>query len=258
MSTSVRATGLLCQSDPEPVEWVNPGSTSPVLLVCEHAGQAVPRALGDLGLPDGAIDTHIGWDIGAEALARGIAARLDAPLILQRYSRLVIDCNRPPDSDSAIPAVSDTQPVPSNTGLGADARTARIHGVFDPLDAAVKAAFERYPRRAAFAIHSFTPALADGPHRPWHAGFLTRRDMATAEALIAHIGRTEPTFELIANQPYQIDDDTDWFIPTHAEPRGMRHALVEIRNDQLRNAAGVEVWADLLSNAISALLETAP
>ncbi|MFD1159166.1 N-formylglutamate amidohydrolase [Roseovarius aestuarii] len=258
MSTSVRATGLLCQSDPEPVEWVNPGSTSPVLLVCEHAGQAVPRALGDLGLPDGAIDTHIGWDIGAEALARGIAARLDAPLILQRYSRLVIDCNRPPDSDSAIPAVSDTQPVPGNTGLGADARTARIHGVFDPLDAAVTAGFERHPRRAAFAIHSFTPALAGGPHRPWHAGFLTRRDMATAEALIAHIGRTEPTFELIANQPYQIDDDTDWFIPTHAEPRGMRHALVEIRNDQLRNAAGVEVWADLLSNAISALLETAP
>ena len=258
MTTVYRATDLLSSGDPDPVEWVNPDSTVPVLLLCEHAGQVLPQALGDLGLPDGAIDTHIGWDIGAEALARGIAKRLGAPLILQRYSRLVIDCNRPPNSASAIPDISDTQPVPGNAGMGVEARAARIREVFDPLDAAVKHGFAYHPRRAAFSIHSFTPALTGGPLRPWHAGFLTRRDLPTAAALIGHIEQADSGLMLTANQPYQIDDETDWFIPAHAEPRGMCHALVEIRNDQLQDAAGIDRWAGLLADAIHTLLEAVP
>ncbi|WP_424830366.1 N-formylglutamate amidohydrolase [Ruegeria sp.] len=253
-----RAPRLLGNADPPPVEWVNADSPSPVLLLCEHAGQEVPRALGDLGLTEGVIDTHIGWDIGAEALARGIAERLNAPLILQRYSRLVIDCNRPPLSPSAIPEISDEQIVPGNTSLDTDERTARIREIFDPLADAVREGFDRHPRRAAFSVHSFTPALEGGPYRPWHAGFLTRRDLGTAQSLIAHISRAAPELLLTANQPYQIDDETDWFIPAHAEPRGVYHALIEIRNDQLRDTTGIDRWADLQANAIQALLETTP
>lgn len=254
MTTS--GSRLLGPADPDPVELVNPDSPAPVLLLCEHAGQAVPRALGDLGLPPGAIDSHLGWDVGAEALARGIAARLDAPLILQRYSRLVIDCNRPPESTGAIPVVSDTQPVPGNTGLDAESRAARIREIFDPLDAALHQGFTRHRRRATFSIHSYTPALVGGPYRPWHAGFLTRRDLQTAKALISHIGHAAPDLRMTPNQPYQIDDETDWFIPRHAEPRHLRHALVEVRNDQLTDTARTQRWAELLANAIAALLET--
>ncbi len=45
---------MLLQSsiDPIPVVMEKGGGVSPFLLVCEHAGLAVPTALGDLGLAD--------------------------------------------------------------------------------------------------------------------------------------------------------------------------------------------------------------
>lgn len=267
-----KTAALLSPTDPAPVEWVNRDSPSPVLLLCEHAGQAIPQALGDLGLPGGAIDLHIGWDIGAERLARALAGLLGAPLILQRYSRLVIDCNRPPESEGAIPAISDGINVPANKGLSAHDRQARRQAVFDPLDAAITEGLEAHPRRAAFSIHSFTRQMravtpqshGDGNTpgtdrvRPWHAGFLTRRDIRTASALLAHIGRCAPELKLTLNEPYQVDDATDWFIPAHAEPRGLAHTLVEVRNDQLTDGKGIDRWADLLAGAITSLPEMNP
>ena len=125
---------FLGPADPAPVEWVNGESASPLFLVCEHAGQAIPAALGGLGLPPGAVDRHIGWDIGAEALARALAARLDAPLVLQRYSRLVIDCNRPPEHPSAMPAQSDGQVIPGNAALDDAQRQARIESIVRGAD----------------------------------------------------------------------------------------------------------------------------
>jgi len=225
--------------------------------VCEHAGRAIPAALGDLGLPEGIIDTHIGWDIGAGRLARRVAERLGAPLVSQRYSRLVIDCNRPPGSGTAIPEESDMLTVPGNVGLDAASGAARIREIFEPLNAALREGFETRPRKAAFSIHSFTPALSGGPERPWHAGFLTRGDEATARALIRHVSRAAPDLVLAVNEPYRIEDETDWFIPAFAEARGLSHALIEVRNDQLLEAAGIERWAELLGDAIRAILETA-
>lgn len=268
--TDTEATrALLGLTDPAPVEWVNRDSPSPVLLLCEHAGQAIPEALADLGLPDGAIDLHIGWDIGAERLARALASLLGAPLILQRYSRLVIDCNRPPETEDAIPAISDGITVPGNQGLSEHARQARRRAVFDPLEAAITQGLDAHSRRAAFSIHSFTRQMRavspqsqrDGNNpgtdreRPWHAGFLARRDIRTTSTLLAHIVGRAPELNLTLNEPYQVDDATDWFIPAHAEPRGLAHALVEVRNDQLTDGNGIDRWADLLAGAITSLPE---
>ncbi len=249
-------TQLLSPRDPAPVEWVNPSSASPILLLCEHAGQAIPEAFGNMGLPSGAIDRHIGWDIGAEALARALATRLSAPLIIQRYSRLVIDCNRPPHSRGAVPSVSDGTVIPQNTELGEADRLARVRAIFDPMEQALRDGFAAHPRRAAFSIHSYTPQMSDGQHRSWHAGFLARADDQTSQIMMDHIAAQAPDLVLGFNEPYQLDDASDWFIPAHAEARGLAHALIEIRNDGLLEDAGVNRWADLLAGAMSKVLET--
>jgi predicted N-formylglutamate amidohydrolase len=98
---------ILQDSEPHPAEVINPAGSSPYVLVCEHASNRIPANLGTLGLPDADLQRHIAWDIGAEATARILSRILDAPLIVQRYSRLVYDCNRPPEADSAYPEVSE-------------------------------------------------------------------------------------------------------------------------------------------------------
>ena len=234
--------------DPDPVE-VIPG-TGDVLLVCEHAGRAIPRALGDLGIAPEEMDRHIAWDIGAEALARELAARIGATLVLQRYSRLVIDCNRPPLGLQSIPEESDGTPVPANRGLSAAEKGARVADIFDPFALAVHRAIVAPGLRLAVSIHSFTPALA-GVARPWHAGFCARQD-GYAKAAIARLS-AEAGLTLAVNQPYQIDDETDWFIPRAAEPSGLPHALIEIRNDGLRSDADIARWADRLVPCLTEL-----
>ncbi len=248
-------SALLSERDPKPVEWVNRNSTSPILLLCEHAGQAIPERLNGLDLPEGVIDRHIGWDIGAEALARTIADRLSAPLIVQRYSRLVIDCNRPPHSRGAIPRCSDGTLIPKNATLTETERLARVQSIFDPMEQAIHDGFTAHPRRAAFSIHSFTPKMSDGKERPWHAGFLARTDATTSQLMIDYIAGQRPDMVLAMNQPYQLDDASDWFIPAHAEARGLAHSLIEIRNDGLAAQAGIALWADLLAGAILTVLE---
>jgi predicted N-formylglutamate amidohydrolase len=246
--------GLLRSGDPAAVEVCHPQSASPFLLLCEHAGQAIPDALNGLGLAEGAVDGHIGWDIGAEALARAIADRLHCPLIIQRYSRLVMDCNRPPLSDGSIPEVSDGVRIPSNTGLTAQDHAARRAAIFDPMNVALDAAFEAHPRQAVFSVHSYTRQF-QGADRQWDAGFLTRRDAPAAHQLMSAIAGMAPGLTLALNEPYQIDDASDWFIPRYAEARGLRHTLIEVRNDHLRDFAGIARWADLLAPSIKSVLE---
>ena len=130
----------------------------------------------------------------------------------------------------------------------------RRHAIFDPMDAAITAAFEAHPRQAVFAVHSFTACLQN-QDRPWDAGFLARRDRETARALMASVASKGPDLTLAINQPYQIEDDSDWFIPRHAEPRGVRHTLIEVRNDHLRSEACIAQWAQWLAEAIREVAE---
>lgn len=245
---------LLSARDPAPVEWINADSAAPVLLVCEHAGRAIPEALAGLGLPEGLINDHIGWDIGALAVARRIADRLGAPLIAQQYSRLVIDCNRPPLSPGAIPEISDSLRIHGNTAISTEERMARVRDVFDPFATAVVEGFSRAPRKLAISIHSFTRAMRGKGERPWHAGFLARQELDTSRRFIDHIAQIAPQLILALNEPYQVEDETDWFIPTQCETRHIRHSLVEIRNDLIRTPEGQDLWAGYLTDAIHSIL----
>lgn len=253
---SLAADTLLKSTDPAPVEILNPDSRADVFLLCEHAGRSIPDALGTLGVSEDVRNSHCGWDVGAEGCARRVADLLQAPLVIQRYSRLVIDCNRPPLGTGSIPVVADGADIPGNREADPVQQRLRVAEIFEPFDQAVVETLDMSPRRAAFSIHSFTPRM-DRYNRPWHAGFVSRRDLATANTLMSHIARAQPDFELAINQPYQIDQETDWFIPQHAEPRGLRHCLIEIRNDQIRDDADADLWAGLLANAISSTMEIA-
>ncbi len=255
MKTSAATQELLVTGDPAPVEWVNRDSDAKIALLCEHAGRAIPQKLGDLGVSEEVQASHRGWDIGAEAVARQLADRLRAPLILQRYSRLVIDCNRPIEAPDSIPPKSFGEQIPANLNLTTADRTARQREIMAPLNGAIEHMLDRAPRVLAVSIHSFA-AQVDGETRPWHAGFLTRVDPTTGQAAIDHISALRPDLHMALNQPYQIDSESDWFIPHFAEPRGLAHSLVEIRNDLIRDAKGVEDWAQLLAEAFTRILET--
>ena len=245
---------LLGPQDTSPVTVLNEASDHPLLLVCEHAGNRVPQALNGLGIAQKDRDSHVCWDIGAEAVTRIVAEALGAPAVLQPYSRLVIDCNRPPDAPDAMPKVNHGVQVPGNRYLNEAARTARIEEIFDPFQATVERHLMRQPRKIVLSIHSFTPLLAGEP-RPWHVGFLFRQDAQTSTHLARFIAGAQPKLTIGMNQPYQIDDASDWFVPQHGEVSGLPHSLIEIRNDLIGDTQGQQTWADILTAAINRYLK---
>ena len=241
--------------DPPPFEVLNPHGASPWLFTADHAGQAIPRALGDLGLPPGAIDRHIGWDIGIAGVASELAARMDAWTILQAYSRLVVDCNRPLDSPTLIVEASDGTAVPCNAGLDPAARDARVRGIFLPYHDEITRALDlRRARRQPtllVTLHSFTPAMAGVP-RPWHCGVLYHRDARLAHALRDALA-AEGDLVVGDNQPYAVSDSSDYAVPVHGEARGLPHVELEIRQDLIADAAGQQLWGQRLERLLRAL-----
>ncbi len=240
---------LLQPSDCSPVEWLDREASSSVALICEHAGNAVPLSLHNLGLSDSQLQEHTAIDIGAEPTARHLANQLGCPLLMQRYSRLVIDCNRPTNAQDSIPEVSHGVPVPANQSLDEQQRKARIDEIFAPYDDALGTLLAAPERRFAFSIHSFTPTLGEFD-RPWDIGLLFRHDSDTSAQLSRFLTQHHPDLTVGLNQPYQIDDESDWFVPRHAEPRKLHHSLIEIRNDHIQTPAGQERMATILAAAI--------
>lgn len=253
MSTplSTRQTQLIDEGDPAPVSTMNAGSMSPVALICEHAGQSIPARLGDLGLAPGDIDKHVGWDIGASEVTSILADRLSAPAVFQRYSRLVIDCNRPPKAPDSVPAVSHGVTVPGNGSLSAIDHWTRVAEIFLPFQQAVDTVLEQ--RRLALSVHSFEADLGQG-FRPWDIGLLYRKDQRTSALLQAAIERRDPSLTVGMNEPYTIDDESDFFVPWHGEARNIGHVLIEIRNDHLRTSEGCRRWANLLHDCTNDIL----
>src|SRR5215831_12343754 len=169
-----------------PVTLENEAGTSPFFLTCDHAGRAFPRRLGTLGLPEHETWRHIAWDIGIGRVGRELSRLMDAAVVLQTYSRLVIDCNRDPEVPSSIPEISETTEIPGNRGLTDTARAARINEIFRPYHETIGGALDRRAAAgrasALVALHSFTPVFK-GVSRPWHAAVLYNRDPRLAHAL---------------------------------------------------------------------------
>lgn len=248
----------------ETVAVENPAGRGAFVLVCEHASSAIPAEFEGLGLAPAAQASHVAWDPGALAVARRMAELLDAPLVAQRVSRLVYDCNRPPDAESAVPEVSEVHRIPGNAGLSRQARAARAARFYEPFRKALAACLEARMaegrRPVLLTVHSFTPVY-HGVRRETGLGILHDRDRRFADALLAAArglkgGRQEGPEGLAVhrNRPYGPKDGVTHTLATQAIPRGLLNAMIEIRNDLVSDPAGQRAMADWLADCARAAL----
>lgn len=243
---------LLDEDEPSPFEVVEGGGRSPYVVLCDHAGRRLPRALGALGLPARELDRHIAWDIGASGLARHLASALDAWVILQTYSRLVIDCNRPLTSAESIVERSEDTSIPGNQALTREQAQLRARHIFEPYHARIRHELDQRAARGQASVlifvHTFTPIFR-AVARPWHAGVLYCEDARLALPLLAAL-RREPDLEIGDNQPYAADALVDYGIIEHGQRRGLLHVEIEVRQDLVTQEEGQKAWAQRLARAL--------
>ena len=231
---------------------------SDIVLVCEHASNFIPPEYQGLGLSDAARLSHAAWDPGARAVAVGLSTALDAVLVTPRVSRLIYDCNRPPNEASAMPEKSEIYDIPGNRSLDPAARQRRIAGVYDPFRTAVRDALET--RRQAggapvlVTIHSFTPVYHGKP-RDAEIGILHDSDSRLADAILARDGGMLGPFRLSRNDPYGPEDGVTHTLQALGMAQGCVNVMIEIRNDLIDSAAGQQVMSDLLQDRLLAALQ---
>ena len=243
---------LLATDEPPPFTVDNETGTSPLLIVADHAGKHFPRRLGQLGLSDAECERHIAWDIGIGAVCRLIGQALDAVVVRQNYSRLVIDCNRTPGSETSIAELSELTTVPGNIGLSERDKLARVREIFQPYHRRIATELDRRREAARptalISVHSFTPVFKTET-RPWHVGVLYNRDRRFAQILMELLHR-EDGLVVGDNEPYSVTDASDYTIPVHGEQRDLHHVALEIRQDLIADEAGQRTWAALFARLL--------
>jgi len=243
MITTAPAAGEVFQ----PAEYIEGDLTSGILLLCDHASNAVPPAYGDLGVPPEQFERHIGYDIGARAVTVELARRLNAPACLSTFSRLLIDPNRGDDDPTLIMRLSDGAVVPGNAAVDAAERASRIARFHRPyhelIDRTLDVMTAGSPPPVVFSIHSFTPVWRGIP-RPWHVTVLWDSDPRAVQPLLQGL-RAQDGLIVGDNEPYDgaLKNDTMY---QHATRRGLAQALLELRQDLIADEAGALEWAGRL------------
>lgn len=244
-------------ADPHPFRWHNRGGPAQMLVLCDHASNAVPASYGNLGLTGEQLGGHIAWDIGAATVAQHLADRFDAPAILAGYSRLIIDCNRHPDDSASIVTVSDGVSIAGNQELSPGQASLRRQRFFQPYHDEIGTKLDDFMAAARppvlLSVHSFTPTFA-GVRRPWHIGICWLADDRMSASVMTQL-RAVGSIEVGDNQPYALDPAEDYTLIEHGLRRGLAHLLVEFSQDLLADAAGARHWADLLARAVEHALE---
>lgn len=236
----------------------NATGTGGVVLICEHAGQLLPKTLGSLGIDAKAMSAHIAWDIGAAGLARALSKLLDAPLILQRYSRLVFDCNRAFDAADAIVSESDGIAIPQNCHLSHQDRRERFDLVYPSfkhaIDQVIDNATQHDQKPAVVSIHSFTP-IFQGQRRELDLGVIhDDADACLANKILA-LATKKGEFSVALNQPYAARDGVTHTLDLHGVQRNLPNAMFEIRNDLIGDAGDQLKWAQHLGDLIKEALK---
>jgi predicted N-formylglutamate amidohydrolase len=243
---------LLAADEPPPFTVDNEAGKSPFLIVADHAGKHFPRRLEQLGVSDAECERHIAWDIGIGAVCRLLGQALDAVVIRQNYSRLVIDCNRTPGSETSIADLSESTAVPGNIGLSERDKLARVREIFQPYHDRIADELDRRRKAgrptALISVHSFTPVYKTVT-RPWHVGVLYNRDRRFAQILMELLHR-EDGLVVGDNEPYSVTDASDYTIPVHGEQRDLHHVAIEIRQDLITDDAGQRTWAALFARLL--------
>lgn len=256
MSERHRPATLLGPADPVPVRVVAARSDVPLLIVCDHAGHAVPRALASLGLPEQELVRHIGWDIGAFDVATRLALRTGAGLVASTYSRLVIDCNRYPADPMSCAEASDGTVVPGNRGLDPIARERRVVEIFRPYHDAIESELDRLvaagPTPLVLSIHTMADRIG-GRSRPMHVTVCWTHDDTVARLALAALRRLDAVV-VADNDPYAVDIGVDYTVPEHGLRRGLPVLMLELRQDLVASIASAQAWADRLVPVVAAVL----
>ncbi len=251
---SIEQNPLLAPGEPPPYFVLHADSTVPVLLVCDHASDRVPAALGDLGLDPFARRCHLAVDIGAGPLTEYLADSLGATAVLAQYSRLVVDCNRDLLDAGAFLTFGDGIRVPGNSRMSEADKARRATEIHAPYHEAIDHQLGRFASLGItpifVAIHSFTPVL-DGVARPWQVGVLWDRSSGLHEPFIDQL--REAGFETGDNEPYSGKAPADYTVDWHAETRGLPCVGLEIRHDLVHDAAGVTRVGNVLRRIIESL-----
>lgn len=221
----------------------NAGGSAPIVFVCDHASRFIPSALDGLGLSPEVARSHVAWDIGAFDLAIELSAAFDAPLVASRISRLIYDCNRPPDAPDAMPTRSEVFEIPGNQELSEAVRAARIVAVYERFRDCLSDALDAQSAKlsgapvALVTVHSFTPVYHGQP-RTVELGLLHDADPALAQAMMAEAAGTV-SLNTQLNAPYDASDGVTHTLRSHAIPRGLPNVMLELRNDLIAEPAGV-------------------
>ena len=255
-TTMLRAMRDMPVIDPYrgPFEVLPGAGARPLLILCDHASNALPAEFGQLGLPEGEFRRHIAYDIGAGGVTRRLAEKLGAPAVLSGFSRLLIDPNRGPDDPTLVMKLSDGAVIPANARIGAAEIEDRLRRFHEPYHRAIAAWLDESAERgevpAVLSVHSFTPSWKEAPRR-WQAALLWDRDDRLAAPLIAAL--ESEGFSVGDNEPYDgaLENDTMF---RHATMRGLPHALIEIRQDLIADESGQEEWADRLARLMEPIL----
>jgi predicted N-formylglutamate amidohydrolase len=247
---------LLGTDEAGPVIVERADAPSPFFFPVDHAGRLIPRRLSTLGLPESELARHIGWDIGILGTTQKLSALLDATLVGQLYSRLVIDCNRDPSVPSSICEVSELTEIPGNRGLSEAERVARRDAVFRPYHECIAMLLDQRAasgrRTVLVSMHSFTPVFK-GFERPWHVGVLYDRDARLGRVVLGLL-QNEGDLVVGDNEPYAVSEATDYSIPVHGERRGLPHVEIEIRQDLIAQEPGQSAWAERLAGLLPVAL----
>ncbi|WP_246529612.1 N-formylglutamate amidohydrolase [Microvirga zambiensis] len=258
--TAVKVPMLLCEDDPYPVGVRNGEAISEFLIACEHAGNAVPASLKNLGLDKTELERHIAIDIGSLGVSELVSDILQAPPVYQRFSRLVAECSRVSDDDKMFAVVSDGNFVPGNKGLSEADRQQRIDEIVTPYQNEITRRLDDHKKTGREAIfvsmHSFTQSLRSRPtERPWHGGVCVGNDDRFTNHVVTAL-RADGDILVGFNEPYDVDMAREYTVPIHAERRGLPSVQFEIRQDLIADSSGQKAWAIRVAKSLQRARDT--
>mgnify|MGYP001827532883 FL=1 len=228
-----------------------------MLLVADHASPYFPAGMNQLGVADWVLERHVAWDIGSDELTRYLADALDAPAVLAGFSRLIVDPNRKLDDRTAFIQVSDGIAIPGNLDLDEAQKALRVQSFFEPYHNAIDKRIERFTANgtipAFISVHTCTPEF-DRIVRPWHIGVMWDQDPRIAVPLIEKFNSMDEIC-IGDNEPYSGRHPHDFTIDHHAEPAGLPHVGIEVRQDLVRDREGARRWAGILAGALAEILD---
>jgi len=234
-----------------PVEVLNSTAVGPVLLVCEHASNHFPPQFEGLGLSKGAQAGHISWDPGAMAVALYMSRLLDAKLVAGTVSRLIYDCNRPPEAAGAMAVESEIFTIPGNAGLTTSQRQERVDQVYRPFtDSLAKAILQSTMPPVLVTIHSFTKNYM-GNDRAVEVGILHDTDTRLADVMLS-LAPSQTEMRVMRNEPYGPKDGVTHTLQKHGISNGLMNVMIEVRNDLIVGAEQQLTVAKMLANLLTA------